>query len=224
MGGGALESALRDGANDPGLKLIETLLWDGEKCPRLPLHQARLARSAAALGWAAPSDLRGLLAGLPEQALRLRVTMDGAGTMALESAPLPPSKSEWAVGMARERLNSADPWLGHKTTRRAVYDAARAALPQGLDEMIFQNERGEVCEGTITTVFFDRGQGMRTPPLACGVLPGVLRADPGAAEEVLLAVDLPRVRLWVGNALRGLIPARFFAEKSADEFSAKIRK
>jgi 4-amino-4-deoxychorismate lyase len=126
--------------------------------------------------------------------------------------------------MARERLNSADPWLGHKTTRRAVYDAARAALPQGLDEMIFQNERGEVCEGTITTVFFDRGQGMRTPPLACGVLPGVLRADLGAAEEVLLAVDLPRVRLWVGNALRGLIPARFFAEKSADEFSAKIRE
>jgi 4-amino-4-deoxychorismate lyase len=90
--------------------------------------------------------------------------------------------------------------------------------------MIFQNERGEVCEGTITTVFFDRGQGMRTPPLACGVLPGVLRADLGAAEEVLLVVDLPRVRLWVGNALRGLIPARFFAEKSADEFSAKIRK
>jgi len=27
------------------------------------------------------------------------------------------------------------------------------------------------------------------------------------AEEVLLADDLPKVRLWVGNALRGLIPA-----------------
>lgn len=219
-----MESALRDGANDPGLKLIETLLWDGEKCPRLPLHQARLARSAAALGWAAPGEMRGLLAGLPAQALRLRVTMDSAGAMVLEHAPLPSAKMEWRVGLASQRLNSADPWLGHKTTRRAVYDAARAALPEGWDEGIFLNERGEVCEGTITTVFFDRGQGIRTPPLACGVLPGVLRADLGAAEEVLLAVDLPRVRLWVGNALRGLVPARFFAEKSADEFSAKIRK
>ena len=218
-----MESALRDGANDPGLKLIETLLWDGASCPRLSLHQARLARSAAALGWAAPADLRRLLAGLPAQALRLRVKMDAAGGMVLESAPLPPAKMEWRVGLASQRLNSDDPWLGHKTTRRAVYDAARATLPEGLDEVIFLNERGEVCEGTITTVFFDRGQGMRTPPLACGLLPGVLRADLGVVEEVLLAVDLPRVRLWVGNALRGLMPARFFAEKSENEFSAKNR-
>ena len=218
-----MESALRDGANDPGLKLIETLLWDGAACPRLALHQARLARSAAALGWAAPGEMRRLLAGLPAQALRLRVTMDAAGGMVLEHAPLPPAKMEWRVGLASQRLNSDDPWLGHKTTRRAVYDAARATLPEGLDEVIFLNERGEVCEGTITTVFFDRGQGMRTPPLACGLLPGVLRADLGVVEEVLLAVDLPRVRLWVGNALRGLMPARFFAEKSENEFSAKNR-
>ena len=223
MGGGALESALRDGANDPGLRLIETLLWDGAACPRLALHQARLERSAAALGWAEPADLCGHLVGLPAQALRLRVTLDRAGVLALESAPLPPAKGEWRVGLADEKLNRADPWLRHKTTRRAVYDAARAALPQGLDEVIFENERGEVCEGAITTVFFDRGQGMRTPPLTCGLLPGVLRADLGVVEEVLLAEDLPRVRLWVGNALRGLMPARFFAEKSENEFSAKIR-
>jgi 4-amino-4-deoxychorismate lyase len=58
-------------------------------------------------------------------------------------------------------------------------------------------------------VFFDRGQGMRTPPLSCGVLPGVLRAELACPEEVLMAEDLPGMRLWVGNALRGLIPARF---------------
>lgn len=218
-----MESALRDGADEPGLKLIETLLWNGANCPRLALHQARLARSAAALGWADPADLRGLLAGLPAQPLRLRVTLDGAGAIALETAPLPPAKPEWRVGLAGARLEKADPWLRHKTTRRAVYDTARAALPAGLDEVIFLNECGDVCEGTITTVFFDRGAGLRTPPLACGVLPGVLRAELGVREEVLQARDLPYVRLWVGNALRGLMPARFFAEKSEDEFSAKIR-
>ncbi len=218
-----MESALRDGADDPGLRLIETLLWDGANCPRLALHQARLVRSASALGWADPADLRGLLAGLPAQPLRLRVTLDGAGAIALETAPLPPAKPEWHVGLAGARLERADPWLRHKTTRRAVYDAARAALPAGLDEVIFLNECGDVCEGTITTVFFDRGAGLRTPPLACGVLPGVLRAELGVREEVLQARDLPYVRLWVGNALRGLMPARFFAEKSEDEFSAKIR-
>lgn len=203
-----MESALRDGADAPGLKLIETLLWDGADCPRLALHQARMARSAAALGWAAPADLRGLLGGLPAQALRLRITLDGAGLLALERAPLPPARTEWHVGLASDRLTSTDPWLQHKTTRRSVYDAARASLAEELDEVIFLNERGEVCEGTITTVFFDKGQGMRTPPLTCGVLPGVLRAEMAVGEEVLLAENLTKVRLWVGNALRGLNPAR----------------
>jgi 4-amino-4-deoxychorismate lyase len=115
----------------------------------------------------------------------------------------------WRVGLAGERLASGDPWLGVKSTRREVYDAARAGMAAGLDEVVFANERGEVCDGTITTVFFDRGQGMRTPPLSCGLLPGVLRASMGVPEEVLRVEDLPRVRLWVGNAVRGLIAARF---------------
>jgi 4-amino-4-deoxychorismate lyase len=112
-----------------------------------------------------------------------------------------------AAGLAEERLFSGDPWLGVKSTRRAAYDAARAALLPGLDEVVFLNERGEVCDGSITTVFFDRGAGLRTPPLGCGLLPGVLRAEMAVPEEVLMARDLPKVRLWVGNALRGLIPA-----------------
>ena len=82
-------------------------------------------------------------------------------------------------------------------------------MPPELDEVVFRNERGQVCDGSITTVFFDRGQGMRTPPLASGLLPGVLRAEIGCPEEVLMAEDLPLVRLWVGNAVRGLIPADF---------------
>lgn len=218
-----MESALCDWADQPGLRLIETLLWDGADCPHLALHQARIARSAAAFGWTAPDDLRALLAGLPAVAQRLRVTLDRHGTTALECAPLPPAKGEWRIAVAPTRLNSADPWLRHKTTHRAVYDAARTALPIGLDEVIFLNERDEVCEGAITTLFFDRGQGLRTPPLSCGVLPGVLRAQLGLKEEILMAKDLPAVKLWVGNALRGLIPARFFTEKSTDDFSAKIR-
>ena len=40
------------------------------------------------------------------------------------------------------------------------------------------NERGEVCEGTITSVFVDIGDGaLLTPPLRCGLLPGVLRGE-----------------------------------------------
>jgi 4-amino-4-deoxychorismate lyase len=200
-----VESALREGGSAPGLKLIETVLWDGASAPRWPLHLARLQRSAGLLGWICPDvSPHG-----PDHPARLRLTLDRTGRVEWEVAVLPPAKAEWRVGLALDCLSSSDPWLSVKSTRRSVYDTARAALPAGLDEVLFLNERGEVCEGTITNIFFDRGQGMRTPPLSSGLLPGVLRTELACPEEVLLAEDLPNVRLWVGNALRGLIPATF---------------
>jgi 4-amino-4-deoxychorismate lyase len=214
MGGGVVEGALRDGSGGgfgdrSGVRLIETLLWDGARFPRLPLHLARLAQGAARLGFAcdparASLALSDAVTATPS---RVRLTLGAAGDVEVTTAPLPPSRPEWRLGLATARLHSGDPWLSVKSTRRAAYDAARASLPDGLDEVVFLNERDEVCDGTITTLFFDRGQGMRTPPLSSGLLPGVLRAELACPEEVLPAADLPRVRLWVGNALRGLIPA-----------------
>jgi 4-amino-4-deoxychorismate lyase len=206
-----VEGALREGGGEPGLRLIETVLWDGARAPRWPLHLARLTRSAGLIGWSCPV----VAPAGPDHPARLRLTLDRDGIVEWTMAPLPSATAVWRVGMAAERLRSDDPWLRVKSTKRAVYDRARAALPEGLDEVIFLNERGEVCDGSITTVFFDRGQGMRTPPLACGLLPGVLRAELGCPEEVLRAEDLPRVRLWVGNALRGLIPAVWAGSSSA---------
>jgi 4-amino-4-deoxychorismate lyase len=200
-----VESALREGGGEPGLKLIETVLWDGAAAPRWELHLARLRRSAEVLCWACPD----VVVPGPDHPARLRLTLDQQGRVEWTTAALPLTKAEWRVGLAVERLRSDDPWLRVKSTRREIYDRARSALPEGLDEVIFLNERGEVCDGSITTVFFDRGQGMRTPPLSCGLLPGVLREGLGCPEEVLRADDLPKVRLWVGNALRGLIPAVF---------------
>lgn len=202
-----MEGALRGRAGD--VRLIETLLWDGAGFPRLARHLARLASGAVALGFPCdPGSVeRALLAAVGDAPLRVRLTLGAAGDAEVTVAALPVGKAEWRLGLAAERLASDDPWLRVKSTRRAAYDAARAGLPAGLDEVVFLNERGEVCDGTITTVFFDRGEGMRTPPLRCGLLPGVLRSELAVPEEVLRAEDLPRVRLWVGNALRGLIPA-----------------
>lgn len=205
-----MESALRQGAGDPDLRLIETMLWDGTGFPRLALHMARLRRSAGLLGWPF-GDVEAALRGVTGGPARVRLTLDAGGACTVTVAALPPVAQVWRVGLAAGRLASGDPWLAVKSTRRAVYDTARAALPGGLDEVIFVNERDEVCDGTITTVFFDRGNGMRTPPLSSGLLPGVLRAEMACPEDVLLAADLPAVRLWVGNAVRGLIPAVWVA-------------
>jgi 4-amino-4-deoxychorismate lyase len=179
------------------------MLWDGARTPRWALHRDRLQRSAGMLGWSCPD----VMPAGPDHPARLRLTLERDGRVEWTVSALPPAKAEWRIGLATERLRSDDPWLRIKSSRRRAYDRARATLPEGLDEVIFLNERGEVCDGSITTVLFDRGQGMRTPPLSSGLLPGVLRAELACPEEVLLAADLPAVRLWVGNALRGLIPA-----------------
>jgi 4-amino-4-deoxychorismate lyase len=184
------------------------MLWDGAVLARRALHGARMARGAAALGWPFdPAAFDAALTGLPATPARIRLTAGRSGALQAEVQPLPPAKPVWCVALAPARLSSSDPWLRLKTTRRPAYDAARAALPPDIDELIFLNERDEVCDGTITTIFFDRGQGMRTPPLSSGLLPGVLRESLTCPEELLRAEDLPHVRLWAGNSLRGLIPA-----------------
>lgn len=210
-----MEGTLRRGAGDEGLKLIETLGWDGARFARLELHLARLAASTVRLGWgcdlaAVRAALQGTVRDTPA---RVRLTLDAEGKVAVTVAAMPAKATRWRVGLARDCLSSNDPWLSVKSTRRAAYDAARANLAAGLDEVIFQNERGEVCDGSITTVLFDAGDGLCTPPLTCGLLPGVLRADLLANRQVrearLMASELGRVQLWVGNSLRGLIPADF---------------
>ena len=72
--------------------------------------------------------------------------------------------------------------------------------PQVWTRSCSRTNTGEVCDGTITTVFFDRGKGLRTPPLTCGLLPGVLRADLAVPEEVLLAAICPMSAC--GSAIR----------------------
>lgn len=197
----------------PGLRLIETLGWDGARLVRGERHLARMGRSAEALGWGFDREVaeRRLREGR-EGPARLRLAMGREGDFLLETGPMPAGGGTWRVAVHPARLRSDDPWLRHKTTHRRLYDEARATLPPGVDEWLFLNERGEVVEGAITTLFFDRGAGWRTPPLACGCLPGVLREEMLerglAREEVLREADLGRATLAVGNSLRGLVPAR----------------
>lgn len=208
-----MESAFSGALHRPGLCLIETLAWEGGRAPRGAAHAARMAGAARRLGFPfTEAGFEAALTGAAPQGApaRLRITLDAAGAFRAEAQPLPPPLTLWRLALAPARLSSTDPWLSVKSSQRPLYDAARAALPPGVDEVIFANERGEVCEGTITNLFFDRGAGLCTPPLSCGLLPGVLRAAllaEGAREEVLPLEDLPRVQLFIGNALRGLSPA-----------------
>ena len=176
------EGALRDG-RDTGFHLIETMRWEpGSGVLRRDGHIARLTRSAAELGFAHDADAisERLMSLTSDTPLRLRMTLDRDGSVGLDrSAYAGIEKSTvWRVAIAGTRLRSDDPLLAHKTSRRDVYDAARAEFSRDdIDEVLLLNERGEVCEGTITNLFVETEDGLVTPPLACGLLRGVLREE-----------------------------------------------
>ena len=186
---------------------------------RLERHLARLYASAAELGFACdPRRVGEALSHAVAQSgtLRVRLALSRNGEVAASAQPYEPlpAGKVWTVRLARSRLDSGDPLLRHKTSRRQTYTHARSEyLITQADEVLLANERGELCEGTITTLFADfSGAALATPRLDCGLLAGILRAemlDQGKAEEAVFSFDtLKSARaVFVGNSLRGLIPA-----------------
>lgn len=47
----------------------------------------------------------------------------------------------------------------------------------GLFESVYLNERGEVAEGTVSNIFWERDGVLYTPALDTGILPGIMRAE-----------------------------------------------
>jgi 4-amino-4-deoxychorismate lyase len=149
-------------------------------------------------------------------ALRVRLALqrNGEATAAAQAYEPLPADKVWRLQLARIRLDSGNMLLRHKTSRRETYQHARAEyLATRAEEVLLANERGELCEGTITNVFADFGDGLlATPRLDCGLLPGILRGallDEGRAVEAIYSFDDLKAAkaIFVGNSLRGLIPA-----------------
>jgi 4-amino-4-deoxychorismate lyase len=214
------ESTLRDG-NGADFELIETMRWEpGSGFLRFDRHLARLYASARELGFACDPQRVGeaLMNTVGRQtiALRTRLVLARSGDVTAAAQPYEPLAADkvWRLRPARTRLDSHDTLLRHKTSRRQVYTHARSEyLITQADEVLMANERAEICEGTITNVFADFGDGVLvTPRLDCGLLPGVLRGellDEGRAREAIYSFDdLKSAKaIYVGNSLRGLIPA-----------------
>lgn len=206
----------------PEFELLESLLWqpesnkNEENYPRLALHLERLADSAdyfdfAFDGEAVRAALFAHARGFAGEARRkVRLTLSRAGQIALSSEVVAAS-GRTTVCLARERTDSSDVFLFHKTTHRPLYTRAFAeAARQGFADVLFLNQRGELTEGAISNVFLVLDGKWATPPTCCGLLNGVerralLSARPEVEERVLTAEDLARAEaIYLSNAVRGL--------------------
>jgi para-aminobenzoate synthetase / 4-amino-4-deoxychorismate lyase len=195
--------------------LIETMRFDpDEGINELDRHLARMKRSADSLGFAfdrhhARNELQAATFFLRE-ARKLRLLLSGSGAMAIEARPLPEAPEEAVdVVLAPLPVEPEDFRLRHKTSDRRFYDDALAAA--GTFEVAFVDPDGFVTEGSFTSLFVKRRGGLLTPPLARGLLPGVLREaliDDGRAEEADLRAEDLAEGFFIGNAVRGLMRAR----------------
>ena len=181
-----------------GRAAFETLRVYGGRPFRLEAHLERLEASAAGvdlpsgagaeLGELAVlvlSDVAAELDGV-DTVLRLVWTAGPVGGKPLGLALLsevPAWIEEVRVRGARAvsllGVRAAAPWLlpGVKSTSYAVNMAAEAeARRRGADDAVFVDHDGVVLEGTVTNVWWRRGDTLFTPSLELGILAGVTRA------------------------------------------------
>ncbi len=99
----------------------------------------------------------------------------------------------------------------------------KEAKAHGADEGLFVNYRGEITESTTSNVFLVIQGRLVTPPLECGLLPGIMRdrvlllaAKLGLAvtQEILYPRDFDRAQeSFLTNAVIGVMPLITFEGK-----------
>ena len=204
-------------------ELIETMLFDPAAggFVLLDRHIERLATSARYFAYVYDElvvrrALDDAVVGKSGR-LRVRLLLAEGGDVTVTTTPLPPADANAIMRFAvsASRVDSSDLFLFHKTTRRELYDREWQEYSErlGTDEVVYLNERGELAEGSRTTIFIERDGELLTPPLSAGLLPGTLRAEllaeGKAREAVLRLADLESAdAVFLGNSVRGLVTAR----------------
>lgn len=211
-------------------QLIETILWQPQTgFWMLNAHLHRLQESAHYFDF--HCDLRQVRHILQQEAgkakfqqsgtcQRVRVLLAQDGQLSVTSTPCDPpnftvssqSGSLPLVMFSAQHTDSSNPMLFHKTTLRDFYNREREkAVNAGCYEVLFFNEKEEVTEGAISTIFIKKNGVFYTPPLHCGLLPGIFRSffikdlQENIVEKILYRHDIDQAdALYVANSVRGI--------------------
>jgi len=198
-------------------ELLETLLWERGRWFLLEKHLSRLAATARYFGF--ELDEKHVRNRLDETAAtlkgsaRVRLTVNEQGEAMVTYGPTPERpKQPWRVRLAEEPVDRTNPFLYHKTTRREVYEQARAGL-EDCDDVILWNEAGEVTESTIGNIAVRQGRFWVTPPVSCALLAGTFRQmllEAGVLREAVVPIEVLRnsQEFYILNSVRRWVPGR----------------
>jgi para-aminobenzoate synthetase/4-amino-4-deoxychorismate lyase len=195
--------------------LIETMGFDpSEGIVELERHLDRMRNSAQDLDFtfdrhAARNELQAATFGRKQRAM-VRLLLSRTGAMAIQVKPYDdPEKLPVRVAVRPLPVDPSDFRLRYKTTDRRFLDLTRQQ--SGEYETVFVDPDGQMTEGSRTSLFVEREGKLLTPPLSRGLMPGILRAkliEEGKAEEAELTPGDLEDGFYVGNIVRGLIPAK----------------
>jgi len=207
--------------------LIETIRWEG-RFKSFREHLKRMRNSAEYFGFrfdrrkitaALEGAAKGFVKGLP---YRVRLLLSKDGGIDVESSEIArgirPGMGSAAI--SGRRTDPGDIFLYHKTTNRGLYDSEyRRYRSKGYFDVIFLNTKGEVCEGAISNVIIKKGGRSYTPPLSCGLLPGIFRGrllkEHRVNEKVLLLKDLLDAdKVFLCNSVRGLVEVKLTSSRA----------
>ena len=163
----------------PAFELFESLAHaPAEGFRHLNEHLERLAASARYFGFRfepeeAAATLKQAVDEVTEPSV-VRLTLARDGALSTDVRDLPPAEDRVRVALDHEPVEPSDPWLFHKTTRRAPYERRRERRPD-VDDVLLVNDRGEVTESTIANLAVRLKGVWVTPPIDAGLLPGTYR-------------------------------------------------
>ncbi len=147
-----------------------------------------------------------------KKSFKLKITLRKYGDISFNISELPTFPDKIKIILSHSRINSQNKFQYFKTTNRKLYDEEYLKFSaKGFFEIIYLNENNEVTEGSITNIFLKRRGIIFTPPINCGILPGVyrnhlLRNSFDIKEKKIFINDLIEAdEIFLTNSVRGQI-------------------
>lgn len=213
------------GGNMNDFKIVETMLVANGEIQDKTAHIQRMKNSSAKLDFKF-SEEKFNITFYSDCVLRALLSKDGT----FETQILPVNELNTnRIVISEQKVNSQEPLLYHKTTYRPWYQEATEKIKQGLvfDEIFF-NEKGELTEGARSNVVLQLEGKWFTPPVACGLLNGILRqklVDEGKIEEKILYLEElgNAEKVFCINSVRGIVEVQLSCSSFPRPLGERVR-
>lgn len=123
-------------------------------------------------------------------------------------------KAGFSLDYSKVRRNETSPFTFYKTMNYGdcILEKRKAAA-NSLDDVLFLNSKGEICETTSANIFFVKDGKLYSPHQSCGLLPGIMRAliyqHYSVEDSIIYPKDIPNFQeCFLTNSLMGIMPVR----------------